>query len=198
MLTSDTDLLKKIESSNLGEEALNTVQRWIVIILEKFVRSISRQFTLGKLGAIALQYSSTYYPFIMLTDEDLGTRNYRQETTRYKQKKRKVHRRTVIDKFKRKFKQSYVYKHIAKTDFAGDWPFYHDNITIECRENHWCVVTIDNKDYALNGAAQARYKIESVHDAGMAILGKSVGSFIQMALDLENEKHNKSLENRRA
>jgi hypothetical protein len=45
-------------------------------------------------------------------------------------------------------------------------------------------VTIDNYDYALNGAAKGRYKIEDVHEAGMAILGKSVGPFIDMALKL--------------
>jgi len=46
------------------------------------------------------------------------------------------------------------------------------------------IVTIENKDYALNGAAKSRYKLEDVHEAGMAILGKSVGPFIDMALKL--------------
>ena len=62
--------------------------------------------------------------------------------------------------------------------------FYHSSVIIECREKHWCVVTIEGKDYALNGAAKMRYKLEDVHEAGMAILGRSVGPFIEMALKL--------------
>jgi hypothetical protein len=58
---------------------------------------------------------------------------------------------------------------------------------IECRDKYWCVVTIENKDYALNGSAAGRYKLENAHDAGMAILGKSVGPFIQMAFQLGEE-----------
>ncbi|RCV65375.1 hypothetical protein C5S53_04135 [Methanophagales archaeon] len=60
----------------------------------------------------------------------------------------------------------------------------NDEVIIECREKHWCVVTIDNKDYALNGSAQRRYKLEEVHEAGMAILGKSITPFIKRALKL--------------
>ncbi len=43
---------------------------------------------------------------------------------------------------------------------------------------------IDGYDYALNGAAKGRYKLENPHDAGMAILGKSIEYFITMALKL--------------
>ena len=43
-------------------------------------------------------------------------------------------------------------------------------------------MTIENKDYALNGSAQGRYKLENVHEAGMAI-----EPFIQMALQLGKE-----------
>ena len=56
-------------------------------------------------------------------------------------------------------------------------------------------MTIDNKDYALNGSAQGRYKLEGVHEAGMAILGKSVIPFIEMVSktkvlgDSNNEIH---------
>lgn len=73
---------------------------------------------------------------------------------------------------------------LKKEEFNGDWPFYHDQVIIECRAKHWCVVTIDNKDYALNGNAKGRYKLEFPHEAGMAILGKSLNPFIEMALKL--------------
>ena len=39
-------------------------------------------------------------------------------------------------------------------------------------------------DYALNGAAKARYKLEDVFEGGMAILGKSIQPFIDIAKEL--------------
>ncbi|MFT7036343.1 MAG: hypothetical protein ACJA2S_004872 [Cyclobacteriaceae bacterium] len=42
---------------------------------------------------------------------------------------------------------------------------------------HWCIVTIDGFDYALNGSAQGRYKLESPHETETAILGKSYSDF---------------------
>ena len=78
---------------------------------------------------------------------------------------------------------------ISEEKFDGEWPFYADQVIIECRQKYWCVVSIDNFDYALNGAAKGRYKIEDVHEAGMEILGKSVGTFIDMALKLGEENN---------
>ena len=86
ILTSDQNLMKRFENIELHKEVINTIQKRIIILFEKFVRSISRQFTMGKLGSKALQYSSIYHPFIMLRDKDLGTKNYRNKTTRYKNK----------------------------------------------------------------------------------------------------------------
>jgi len=189
ILTSNPNLMKKFENIELHQEVINTIQRRIIVILEKFVRSISRQFTIGKLGAIALQYSSIYYPFIMLREDELGTKNYRQNTTHYKTKQKKPRKRNIIDKLVRKFNNNYTHQQIQKVEFDGEWPFYHEEITIECRYDHWCIVTIKGTDYALNGAAQGKYKLEAVHDAGMAILGKSIGPFIDMALNLKNKKN---------
>lgn len=188
ILTSDPDLLKKFEDMNFHREVINTIQRRIIVILEKFVRSISRQFTIGELGALALQNSPIYYPFIMLRDNELGTKNYRQKTTRYETKPRKPHKRNMGDVIRRIFNKNFVYQRIDKGEFSGDWPFYHEEVTIECRYDHWCIVTIEGTDYALNGAAQGKYKLEDVHDAGMAILGKSISPFIDMALNLKKKK----------
>ena len=63
-----------------------------------------------------------------------------------------------------------------------------DKVIIECRYKNWCIITINGHDYALNGSAKGRYKLENTHDAGMAILGKSTGDFIRLALELDNEK----------
>lgn len=185
--TANPELLKKVMSIEFEKEALGSVQRLIIIKLELFVRAICRQFTIGKLGTKALQFSSVLHPFIMLRDKELGNRDYRTKTTRYKEQKRSSHKRNFIDKINRKFNKCYKHKLLNRKEFNGEWPFYHDCVIIECREKHWCVVTIDGNDYALNGSAKSRYKLEDAHEAGMAVLGKSIGPFINMALKLGEE-----------
>ncbi|OUC15295.1 MAG: hypothetical protein B0A82_08070 [Alkalinema sp. CACIAM 70d] len=187
LITSNTETLEKLGNLEATEEVLGYTKRQILIKLEKFTRAICRQFTIGQLGKKALQYSPALYDFILLKDEDLGNQNYRLQTTTYQKKEQKVHQRTLVDELQRTCNPRYRYAIVRKEDFDGDWPFYHNEVTIECREKYWCVVTIEAKDYALNGAAAGRYKLESVHDAGIAILGKSVEPFIQMALQLGEE-----------
>lgn len=180
-------LLAKLRDFETSNEVLDTITRKIIEKLERFTRALSRQFTIGKLGALAEQYSSSVDDFLMLKDSELGTINYRKNTTRYVQRDHKPHKRTIMDEYKRKRNKNYKSQLITKEGFNGEWPFYADKVIIECRQKHWYIVTIDNYDYALNGAAKGRYKIEDVHEAGMAILGKSVGPFIDIALKLGKE-----------
>lgn len=187
LITSNSKILVKLGNCEVAEEVSDYINRQIIIKLEKFAQIICQQFMLGKLGKKALQYSTALCDFILLKDEDLGNRNYRLETTKYQEEEKRVHQRTLVDEVQRISNPNYRYATIRNKDFDGDWPFYHDEVIIECREKNWCVVTIDNKDYALNRAAAGRYKLEDVHSAGMAILGKSVGPFIQMALQLGKE-----------
>ncbi len=184
IVTSNPELMRKLEDVESGEEVLDYTKRIVIIKLEKFARAICRQFTIGRLGKKALKFSSALYSFIMLHDNELGNRNYRKETSAYQEKERKVHKRGFFDELQRITNKRYRHMTIKKEDFNGDWPFYHNEVVIECREKYWCVVTIDGKDYALNGSAKGRYKLEGVHEAGMAILGKSIGPFIDMALKL--------------
>lgn len=184
IISKKTDISRKIRTLNDVEENIDYAQREILIYLEKFVRAISLQFTLGRLGKLAMQHSSTLHPFIFLKDNEIGDRDYRGQTTRYKKAKRSPHKRTCLDSFQRRFNKHYRHTVVKKTEFSGEWPFYAEQVVIECREKHWCVVTIGDNDYALNGSAQGRYKLEDVHSAGMAILGKSVGPFIKIALEL--------------
>jgi len=184
IVTSNPELLKNLFNIETSENVIDHVKRNILIKLEKFARAICRQFTIGKLGKKAQQFSVVLYLFIMLKDVELGNRNYRKETTRYKEKECKSHERTLFDEFQRKMNKRYQHAVVKKENYTGDWPFYHDEVIIECREKHWCVVTIDNKDYALNGSAKGRYKLEDVYEAGMAILGKSISPFIEMAQKL--------------
>jgi len=189
LLIKDKNLLGKISTLDKQKEVSDAITRIIIVKLEVFIRAIARQFTLGQLGKLAKQYSPAVFSFLMLQDNELGTTDYRKHTTRYKEKGRRPHKRTSLDKIQTKMNKNYVSKKITKDEFDGDWPFYADEVIIECREQHWCVVTINGYDYALNGSAQGRFKIEDAHGAGMAILGKSTGAFIDMALELGNQNN---------
>ncbi len=183
-LVKDKTLINKLKDPETSNEVLSFVAQKIIEKLERFTRALSRQFTLGNLGSLAQQYSPIVYDFLMMQDSDFGKIDYRKNTTKYVQTKKKPHKRTIKDEYQRRTNKDFRSKLITKESFKGDWPFYSEEITIECRQKFWCVVTIDGFDYALNGAAKGRYKLEDVHEAGMAILGKSVGAFINMALKL--------------
>lgn len=184
LLLKDKALTKRLSDFERQKEVMDAITRIIIVKLERFTRALARQFTLGKLGQLAQQYSPPVFPFLMLQDNKLGITDYRKQTTSYKEKENRPHKRTLIDEIERKTNKKYISKKIRKIDFNGDWPFYIDEIIIECRNKHWCIISIDGYDYALNGAAKGRFKLEDVHEAGMAILGKSIGPFIDSALDL--------------
>lgn len=94
------------------------------------------------------------------------------------------------DEFERNLDSEYKSRKIKKSEHKSDWSFYAEVVIIECRQNHWCIVTIDGFDYVLNGSAKGRYKLENPQNTGMEILGKSISDFIKMALELnETEKH---------
>lgn len=183
----ENGLLEDLLDFEKQSEVLNLIKRNIIEKLEKFTRALARQFTLGKLGSLAQQYSSIVFGFLMLDDSDLGNTDYRKNTTRYTQQNHKPHYRTFLDDYQRRNNKEFKSKLIKKDNYEGEWPFYTDKVTIECRQKHWCVVTIDNIDYALNAAAKNRYKLEDAHEAGMAILGKSIGPFIDMAMKLDEK-----------
>jgi len=184
LFLDDKSLSKNLYDFEKQEENNRLVVAKIIILLERFIRALCRQLTLGNLGDKAKQFSGPLFDFILISDSELGNKDYRKNTTRYKTQPKKVHKRTIQDEIKRKFNQNYISKQISKQDFEEEWPFYSDTVTIECRYKHWCIITIDGYDYALNGAASGRYKLENVFDAGMAKPGISIGPFIDMALKL--------------
>jgi len=187
IILADSKLSNKFGELEYEKEIRAHVTQSVISKLERFVRALSRQFTLGRLGKKAQQFSSVYSDFITLADSRIGTIDYRKETTRYQEKERKVHKRTTADNRNRETNPDFKYTRIGKANFNGEWPFYAEEVIIECREKHWCTAEINGCDYALNGAAAGRYNLASVHDAGVAILGKSIGPFIDMALQLSDE-----------
>lgn len=187
LIKTDPVWSKKLGDVNATQDLINFVNREIIFKLECFVRAICRQFTIGKLGEKALQHSIHLTKFICIRDSELGNTDYRINTNKYNQKSLNVSSRTKKDEKERKNNPNYRHEIVRREDFKGDWPFYHDEVIIECRYKYWCVVTIDNIDYALNGSAKGRYKLEFPFEAGMAILGKNIHPFIEMALDLGKE-----------
>ncbi|MFY0602043.1 MAG: DUF2511 domain-containing protein [Cyclobacteriaceae bacterium] len=184
IIKSKKGSLEKLMDWDSSHEVYGEISRHIIKLFERYMAGIARQFLFGFLGEKAKQLSVTVFDFAMLYDEDLGLKDYRKNTTRYKEKPKKIYKRTLIDDLQRKYNPDIKSKRISKSDYNGDWPFYVDEVVVECRQKHWCVLTIDGYDYALNGAASGRYKLETPHDAGMAIVGKSVSDFIQIALEL--------------
>ena len=184
LISSKEGTLEKLMDSDSIHEVYGEISRHIVTVFERFMAGISRQFLFNCLGEKAKQLSSIVFDYATLYDGAFGNKDYRKNTTRYKEKPKRIYKRTLIDDLKRKYNPDIKFKKISKADYDGDWPFYADEITVECRQTHWCILTIDGYDYALNGAASSRYKLATPHDAGMAIIGKSVGDFIQTAVNL--------------
>jgi hypothetical protein len=73
-----------------------------------------------------------------------------------------------------------IMKIVNKKKFKGDWPFIEDEIKIKKKGLSYIVI-INDKEYALNGMAQMHLKLETPHEKGMAIIGKSIAPFIKMA-----------------
>lgn len=183
IIFKDLKLAGKIENMELSDEIYGDISRNIIILFEKYVSSLCRQFTLGALGPHGAQLSSFVSEFITL--KEYGEKDYRKYTLRFQQQPRKSHKRNFIDFLQRHFKSSYKHRIVNREDYTGEWPFYVDKVIVECRDQHWCVITIDGYDYALNGSAKSRFKLENPHDAGQAILGKGFSDFINLALQLD-------------
>lgn len=184
----DDDDYEKLMDIERCNEVFHKISNHIIILFEKFVSSLSRQFIFKCMGQKGLQLSaSTFFDFGMLYEKDYGIKDYRKQTTKFKETPKKVHKRTVIDEIERKLNPQFKSKKIRKNDYEGDWPFYADEVIVECRQKHWCIVSIDGYDYALNGSAKGRYKLQNPHDAGMAILGKNTSDFITIAFELNDK-----------
>ncbi len=78
-LPTREDFLKKLndgDTEDLG--GYKEINLRLIIILERFARSLSRLFNLADFGDFAKQSSPLVYDYLMLMDKDLGSRDYRQ------------------------------------------------------------------------------------------------------------------------
>lgn len=175
-----TPYLTSDDHEGLHSDYYPRVNSKIIATIERFIRAITRQFTLGGHGGKLSQYYIPFNPFRGMMDKDLGTKDYRHSVQVLKTKKE-----TWIKRTKEEVKKSpWPTKEIFKKQFSGEWPFRSDKVIVELREGFFCVINIEGYDFALNSAAKSRFNLPYPHDAGLAILGKSIGPFINTTLNL--------------
>ena len=182
----ENDILKTIPGFQYerllerGDEYYQKINMEIVKIIEKFTRAIARQFTLGRHGDKLQRLSITYSYFRNLRDCELGQEDYRIAPKILKEQKDKWHSRKETKILNGK----YPARKLHRNSFDGEWPFRSDEVIVECRDELFCIVNINGYDFALNGAAKSRFGYPFPHDMGLAMLGKSIGPFIDVALEL--------------
>lgn len=156
--------------------------------LERFVRAIALQFTIGDhvdpKGFIR-QASVTFSNFLNLRDKVLGQNDYRR-SVKILQKQMEKNETWVKRPESEILADDSLTRIVDRNDFKGDWPFRANRVILERIDSIFLVVNIDGYAYSLTGAAASRFKLPFPHDAGIAILGKSVGPFIEMANELHN------------
>jgi len=152
----------------------------IIAKLEQLCRAIGMQFTLGGHDEKLRRFYPFINRFIMAKNEDFGTIDYRRSIKYFQQSKDKWSKRSKADILNSGWPSVLV----SKEKFSADWPFRFDEVVIECRERLFCIINIEGYDFSLNGSARSRFGYPFPHDAGVAILGKSIGPFIDLAFSL--------------
>ncbi len=155
----------------------------LIARMERLVRAIAMQFTLGghaDPGGEIRRLSVVYTEFRNLRNGQFGTVDYRRSVEIL---------RSDSDQWTKRSAQEIAASGwpslvVSEAEFGDEWPFRDDQVIVECREDMFCIVNICGYDFALNGAARSRFGMPFAHDAGVAVLGKSVGPFIELAFEL--------------
>ena len=159
------------------------VHSLLISRMERLVRAIAMQFTLGghadATGEMR-RLASVYTEFRNLQDDEFGTVDYRRSVEILKRHEDHWSKRSDDEIEAGRWPTVAV----SRTEFDGDWPFRRDYVTVECRDRLFYVVNIGGYDFALNGAARSRYGLPDAHEAGVAVLGRSIGPFMEMAAEL--------------
>ena len=156
----------------------------LIAKMERLVRALARQFTLGghvdRNGTIG-RLSSVYTEFRSIRDEKLGTKDYRRSVHILRDRDE----RNWIERSEQEIVNGgYPIRAVTRAEFEGDWPFRVDRVVVESRDKIFYIVNIEGFAFALNGSARSRFNMPDPHDAGIAVLGKSISSFISMASTL--------------
>lgn len=164
----------------LMKEYYPKVNFQIISILERFLRAVYRLFVIGNKDFRACSVCLNSFGY--LRDEELGTIDYRRTVKTCSEAKWKKRNKNKV--LRSKWPKKIITKKEFIEDFSEEWPFRANEVIIECREQLFCIVNINGYDYGLNGAALSMFKYPDPHETGIAILGKSIGPFIDLALEL--------------
>ena len=168
---------------NLYRDYYPRVHSNLIARMERLARAIAMQFTLGdhadKSGRLR-QASPIYTQFRNLRDKQLGTIDYRRSVRILEQSEETWIKRSDQEIASGKWPTQIV----TKDELIGHWPFRTDHVVVERRDDIFYIVNIDGYTFALNGAARSRFKVPYPHDAGLAVLGRSIGPFIDIASTL--------------
>jgi hypothetical protein len=171
------------DTEKLYRDYYPRVNSKLIAIMERLVRAIALQFTLGghpdpegNLSCLSVAFSD----FRNLRDAQLGTRDYRRSVHILKQEKLNWVRRTDQEILG----GLHPVKLVHQADFEGEWPFRAEAVIVECRGKLCAIVNVEGYAFALNGLAAGHFNLPGPHPAGVAILGRSIGPFIDMALSL--------------
>ena len=171
------------DTESLYRDYYPRIHSQLIAKMERLTRAIALQFTIGdhvdQNGRLR-QASGIYTEFRSLRDEELGDNDYRRSVQILKQEEKNWTKRS---------EQEIVYgkwptRIVTKAEFGEMWPFRTDRVIVECQNNMFCIVHITGYAFGLNGAARSHLKIPCPYDAGVAVLGRSVGPFIDMAFAL--------------
>ena len=163
----------------------------LIAKLERLIRAIAFQFTLGghtDSNGRLRQTSGIFTDFRNLRDEQLGTIDYRRSVPSLGQSDWNWIERSEDEIIAGKWPA----RKVRKSAFDGEWPFRVDEVIIECQRKLLYIVNIEGYAFALNGMAASHLHILTPHEAGLAILGRSIGPFIDMASALCNKTSNSS------
>ena len=156
----------------------------LIARIERLVRALAMQFTLGehedRNGTIG-RLSSVYTAFRNIRDEEFGATDYRRSVHIVRDRDEK----NWIERSDQDIEDGgYPIRAVTRDEFEGDWPFRADRVVVERRNKIFYIVNIEGFAFALNGAARSRFNIPDPHGAGVAVLGKSVSNFINIASTL--------------
>ena len=150
----------------------------IIASLERMLRALALQFTLGQ-HKDSDNHLGCHWGLVSSfgTLQEFGTTDYRPTIQSQRKSSDVWENRSNAQIEASRFPTQTV----CRTQFAQEWPFKHDRVVVECRNGIFAIIYIEGFAFSLNGAARSRFRYPDPHEAGLAVLGKSVGPFIDIA-----------------